>query len=67
MAGAVQPVSKCISNAMEFTGCSLKEAIQMASTTPARLMGLDHLGDIAEGKRADLISEGSRLVSGGSG
>ena len=55
LAGAVQPVSKCISNAMEFTGCSLKEAVQMASTTPARVMGLDHLGEISPGKRADLI------------
>ncbi len=27
----------------------------MASTTPARVMGLDHLGEISPGKRADLI------------
>jgi N-acetylglucosamine-6-phosphate deacetylase len=40
---------------MRFTGCSLEDAIRMASTNPARLMGFDHLGEIREGKRADLI------------
>jgi len=55
LAGAVQPISKCLSNIMRFTQCDLKDAIGMASTSPARLMGLDHLGEIAPGKRADLI------------
>ena len=55
LAGAALPLSKCIENVMRFTGCSLKDAIRMASTNPARLMGFDHLGEIREGKRADLI------------
>ena len=55
LAGAVQPVSKCVSNMMRFTLCDLKDAIGMASTSPARLMGMDHLGEISPGKRADLI------------
>ncbi len=55
LAGAVQPLSKCVGNIMRFTHCSLKDAIQMASTNPARLMGLDHVGEISPGKRADLI------------
>jgi N-acetylglucosamine-6-phosphate deacetylase len=55
LAGAATPVSRCIENIMKFTQCSLAEAIQMASTNPARLLGLDHLGEIAVGKRADLI------------
>jgi N-acetylglucosamine-6-phosphate deacetylase len=40
---------------MRFTGCSLGEAIQMASTNPARLMKWTDRGEIASGKRADLI------------
>ena len=40
---------------MRYTQCDLKEAIQMASTNPARLMGLTDLGGISERKRADLI------------
>jgi N-acetylglucosamine-6-phosphate deacetylase len=55
LAGAVLPISKGIGKLMEFTGCSLEEGIRMASTNPARLLGLDHLGEIKEGLRADLI------------
>ncbi|MCK5137749.1 MAG: N-acetylglucosamine-6-phosphate deacetylase [Bacteroidales bacterium] len=55
LAGAAQPISKCVGNIMRFTQCSLSDAIQMASTNPARLMGLTDLGEISEGKRADLI------------
>jgi len=55
LAGAVQPLSKCVGNIMQFTSCSLKDAIRMASANPARLMGLEHVGEISPGKRADLI------------
>jgi len=55
LAGAAMPISRCMSNMMQFTSCDLREAIQMASTNPARLLGLDHLGEISPGKRADLI------------
>jgi len=55
LAGAASPLSSCVGNVMKFTECSLSDAIQMASRNPARLMGLDDLGEISEGKRADLI------------
>jgi len=55
LAGAAMPISRCVGNIMKFTGCSLREAIRMASTNPARLMGLDNLGEIRPGKRADLV------------
>ncbi len=55
LAGAASPISKCVGNMMRFTGCSLESAINMASRNPARLMGLDDIGEIQEGKRADLI------------
>lgn len=55
LAGAATPLSRCIGKVMDFTQCSLADAIRMASTNPAKLMGLDHLGEIKEGKRADLI------------
>lgn len=55
LAGAASPITACVSNMMRFTGCQLGEAIQMASTNPARLMGFNHLGEMAAGKRADLI------------
>jgi len=40
---------------MKFTGCSLENAIQMATTNPAGAVGLDDIGVIKQGKRADLI------------
>ena len=55
LAGAASPISTCVGNMMRFTQCSLSDAIQMASTNPARLMGLTDLGEISQGKRADLI------------
>ena len=53
--GAAQSINEGVGNMMRFTRCSLKDAIQMASTNPAHLMGLSDLGEIGQGKRADLI------------
>ena len=55
LAGAASPIRKCVGNMMQFTQCSLKDAIQMASTNPAQLLGLEDIGEISPGKRADLI------------
>lgn len=55
LAGAANPISICVGNVMKFTGCSLSNAIGMASSNPAKLLGLDDLGEIKAGKRADLI------------
>jgi len=55
LAGAASPISTDVSNIMKFTNCSLGNAVQMASTNPARLLGLDDIGEIKQGKRADLI------------
>ncbi len=64
LAGAASPISKCVGNMMRFTGCSLESAINMARRHPARLIGLDDIGEIQVGKRADLIlftQEGSEI------
>jgi N-acetylglucosamine-6-phosphate deacetylase len=55
LAGAASPITKGVGNIMRFTGCSLADAIAMASTNPARLYGLGDRGEISPGKRADLI------------
>lgn len=55
LAGAASPISKCVGVVMDFTGCSLKNAIQMASTNPAKMFSMDELGTIEQDKRADLI------------
>lgn len=53
--GSASPLKKGVGNVMKVTGCSLGEAIRMASTNPARLYRLTDRGEIATGKRADLI------------
>ncbi len=55
LAGAASPLSSCVANMLKFTRCGLKEAIRMASTNPARQFNLDEIGEISQGKRADLI------------
>ena len=55
LAGASFPITKGVGNMMKFTGCSLAQAINMASENVAHLHNLDDRGAIAPGKRADLI------------
>jgi N-acetylglucosamine-6-phosphate deacetylase len=40
---------------MKHTGASIVDAFKVASYNPARAVGLFDRGEIAEGKRADLI------------
>jgi len=55
LAGAAAPIGQSVSNVIKFTHCSLGDAINMASRTPARLHGLTDRGEIVTGQRADLI------------
>ena len=53
--GSASPITKGIGHVMKVTGCSLHDAIRMASTNPARLYGMTDRGEILPGKRADLV------------
>jgi N-acetylglucosamine-6-phosphate deacetylase len=53
--GSASPITKGVGHIMEVTGCTLADAVQMASTNPARLFGLDDRGTLTPGKRADII------------
>jgi N-acetylglucosamine-6-phosphate deacetylase len=55
LAGSILSMDTAVRNMVAFTGCTLHEAVEMASTTPARLLGLqDRLGAIRPGYLADL-------------
>lgn len=54
-AGASLPLITGVGNMMQFTGCGLREAINMATKNPANLYGFKNIGSIEVGKRADLI------------
>jgi N-acetylglucosamine-6-phosphate deacetylase len=53
--GSASPITKGVGHVMEVTGCSLEDAIQMASTNPAKLYNLNDRGVLEVGKRADLV------------
>ncbi len=53
--GSASPITKGIGHVMKVTGCSLENAIQMASSNPSQLYGLNDRGKLDVGKRADLI------------
>lgn len=55
LAGAASPISLCVGVVMDYTRCSLEDAIQMASTNPSKIMSLDDLGVLTQGKRADFV------------
>ena len=52
-AGSITPISKMVSQLYK-AGIKKEDAIKMATLTPAKLMGLDNVGDIKVGAFADL-------------
>lgn len=55
LAGASMPLVRGVETVMDYTGCPLGEAINMASKNVADVYGFDDRGLITPGKRADLI------------
>jgi N-acetylglucosamine-6-phosphate deacetylase len=55
LAGSASAIDKGVGHVMKVTGCSLAEAIQMASTNSAQLYGLSDRGVLEVGKRADVV------------
>lgn len=62
LAGASLNLGAAARNIMAATGCSLGEAVAMATSTPAEFLGLAHeRGAIARGLRADLVITDAEL------
>lgn len=55
LAGSVLKMDEAFRNIIQFTGCSVGEAVQMTSGNQAREFGLDQKGILAPGKDADLV------------
>lgn len=60
IAGSTLTMNSAFKFAVEQAGFSITEAVAAASGTPARLLGRSDIGEIAVGKRADLV-----LLTGG--
>lgn len=55
-AGSVATSNQLVRNMVQLADVSLLDAVCMASTTPARIMGVDaHKGSLAVGKDADVV------------
>lgn len=61
LAGSVLTMDRAIRNAVTSCSVPLVEALQAASTNPANALGLRDRGQIAIGKRADLVVLSSSL------
>ncbi len=61
LAGSLLTMDSAVRNVVAFTGCAPAEAVRMAATTPADLLGLTHLGRLAPGCAADLVILDDRL------
>ncbi|MEW5976541.1 MAG: N-acetylglucosamine-6-phosphate deacetylase [Acidobacteriota bacterium] len=56
LAGSALDLARGVENACRFAGVTLAQAVQMASTNPARLMGcLDKVGTLVPGQEANLL------------
>jgi N-acetylglucosamine-6-phosphate deacetylase len=55
LAGSILKMDGAIRNMIAFTGCSLADAVTMASATPARILGLENKGRIEAGCDADIV------------
>jgi N-acetylglucosamine-6-phosphate deacetylase len=53
LAGSVLTMDRAVANLQRFTGAGLATAVHLASRNPARMMGLDHLAEIAVGQPAN--------------
>jgi N-acetylglucosamine-6-phosphate deacetylase len=55
LAGSALTMDQAVRNAVTFLGAPLKDAVRMASNTPAEILGLSEKGRIAPGADADLV------------
>ncbi|ACY14030.1 N-acetylglucosamine-6-phosphate deacetylase [Haliangium ochraceum] len=56
LAGSITPIDAGLRNLIATTGCTLEDALATVTSTPARVLGLEHrYGRIAPGYSADLV------------
>jgi N-acetylglucosamine-6-phosphate deacetylase len=61
LAGAHVTLGQCVQRAVQLCDIPLEHALRMATATPARHAGADHVGRLAPGCRADMVALDSEL------
>lgn len=61
LAGSILKMDEALRNMIAFTGCSLADAVIMASSTPAHIAGSKSKGEIEIGRDADVVLLGQDL------
>ena len=56
LAGTSTPLAQCVANVVNHCGVPLENALQSATSTPARTVGLENCGFLAEGAAADVVA-----------
>ena len=54
LAGSVLTMDRAVERVREFTGCALETAVRMGSANPARMLGMEGMGEVRVGEFADL-------------
>jgi N-acetylglucosamine-6-phosphate deacetylase len=55
LAGSVLTMDRAVRNVMQFAQWDLKSAVRLATLNPARVVGLDEVGQLQAGVPADLV------------
>jgi N-acetylglucosamine-6-phosphate deacetylase len=55
LAGSILKMDQAVRNMIKFTNCSLAKGVNMASRTPAQVLGLKTKGQLAVGYDADIV------------
>ncbi len=64
-AGSISTMDKIMRNMINLGGVTIQEAVKMASTTPARIIGLGHKkGILAKGMDADIVILNDEMFAG---
>jgi len=58
IAGSILTLNRAVMNAREFGALSLNDALKMATTNPARALGLGNIGRLETGADADIVVMG---------
>jgi len=62
LAGSVLTFNDAFKNMIDFSGCSIEEAVKMSSVNQAREFNLENKGSLTPGKDSDILVLNEKLT-----